>query len=224
MKLFLTAAGIKNPAMHRRLVEMLPKPIDECDALMISTGSFGHRNGPAGSLRFYRGEGSTPMVDLGWRSLGVLELSALPALPREHWLAWVEAADIILVNGGDALFLAHFMKDCGFADVVRAYPEKVYLGLSGGSMVMTPNIGVDFMSWQPPSGSDVALGLVDFAIFPHMDHPDLPENTKADAYRWAETMTVPCYLLEDECGISIVDGVVVVVGDGRWELVQPTTR
>lgn len=220
MKLFLTSAGIKTPSMNAKLLEMLPKPIEECTALMISTPSFGHKNGPWGAYRFYTGSFQTPMTELGWGKLGVLELSALSALPREHWLRWIEEADVILVNGGDALFLAHWMRACDFLEVVKSYPEKVYLGLSGGSMVMTPAIGRDFMSWQPPSGSDDALGLVPFAIFPHLDHPDLPENTTADAYRWAKTMSVPCYLLEDDCGIAIVDGVTEVVGDGRWELIN----
>jgi len=216
MKLFLTAAGIKNPTMHAALEAMLPKPIAECRALAISAGSFGHNGGPWRAMNYYSGQGTTPMVELGWAEVGALELSALSILPREHWLRWIEDADVILVNGGDAAFLAHWMKACGFDDAVRAYPDKVYVGLSAGSMVMAPQIGVDFMSWQPTDGSDETLGLVDFAIFPHLDHPQLPENTMADAEKWFETISVPAYALDDEVGITVLDGVVEVVGEGPW--------
>jgi dipeptidase E len=54
--------------------------------------------------------------------------------------------------------------------------ETVYVGLSAGSMVMTPNIGEDFVGWKPPTGGDRTLGMVDFSIFPHLDHEDLPYN------------------------------------------------
>ena len=53
---------------------------------------------------------------------------------------------------------------------------------------MTPSIGEDFVGWTPPTGGDETLGLVDFSIFPHLDNPDLPDNTMANAERWAAGM------------------------------------
>jgi dipeptidase E len=52
MKLLLTSAGIKNASIHDALVEMLGKPIAECDALCIPTASYGHpMAGPGGAWR-----------------------------------------------------------------------------------------------------------------------------------------------------------------------------
>ncbi len=86
---------------------------------------------------------------------------------------------------------------------------------------MTPRIGEDFVGWKPRTGSDSTLGVVDFSIFPHLDHPALPENTMADAERWAAGMSVPCYAIDDETAIKVVDGTVEVVSEGHWKLFTP---
>ena len=88
-------------------------------------------------------------------------------------------------------------------------------------MVMTPSIGEDFVSWTPPIGGDEALGLVEFSIFPHLDHEALPENTMADAERWAAGLTHPAYAIDDETAIKVVDGTVEVVTEGHWKLFSP---
>ena len=218
MKLFLTSAGIKNESLRTALLALLGKPIAEAEALCIPTAGYGHPQGtPGGAWRFITGQAPTPMTELGWKSLGVLELTALPSLERDHWLPWVEAADVLLVNGGDALYLAHWMRASGLADLLPTWPEKVWVGLSAGSMVMSPRIGAEFMGWAPPGGEDRALGVVDFSIFPHLDHPALPENTLADAERWAAKLGAPAYAICDDTGIVVADGRVEVVSEGHWK-------
>lgn len=220
MKLLLTSAGIKNPSIHAALVDLLGKPIAESRALCIPTAGYGHPwCKPEGAWRFISGnEPDTPMCELGWKSLGVLELTALPSLDPERWVSWVRAADVLLVNGGDALYLSHWMRQSGLADLLPSLGETVWVGLSAGSMVMTPRIGEDFVGWKSPTGSDSTLGIVDFSIFPHLDHVDLPENTMADAERWAAGMPLPCYAMDDETAIKVVDGVVEVISEGHWKL------
>jgi dipeptidase E len=222
MKLLLTSAGIKNDSIRHALVNLLGKPIAESSALCIPTAGYGHpRGSPGGAWRFITGQSSTPMCELGWKSLGVLELTALPSIGEERWIPWVREADVLLVNGGDALYLCHWMRQSRLADLLPELPETVWVGLSGGSMVMTPCIGEDFVGWRPPTGGDRALGLVDFAMFPHLDHEDLPENTMADAERWAAGMPVPAYAIDDQTAIQVVDGVVEVVSEGHWKRFTP---
>jgi len=160
------------------------------------------------------------MIELGWKSMGVLELTALPSLKNELWVPWVQETDVLLVNGGDPLYLCYWMRQSGLADLLPSL-SAVWVGLSAGSMVMTPNIGQDFVGWTPPTGGDETLGVVDFAIFPHLDHPELPENTMADAERWAAGMTVPAYAIDDETAIRVVDGAIDVVSEGHWKLFAP---
>jgi dipeptidase E len=223
MKLLLTSAGIKNPSIHEALIGFLGKPIAEAGALLIPTASYGHPQvTPDAAYRFISGrEPRTPMAELGWKSLGVLELTALPSLPEERWVPWVREADVLLVNGGDPLYLCHWMRESGLADLLPSLPETVWVGLSAGSLVMTPRIGEDFVNWQPPSGGDETLGVVDFSIFPHLDHELLPENTMADAERWAAGIPGPAYAIDDETAIKVHDGNVDVISEGHWRLFTP---
>jgi dipeptidase E len=161
------------------------------------------------------------MCELGWKSLGVLELTALPSIGEERWVPWVREADVLLVNGGDALYLCHWMRQSGLADLLPSLRETVWVGLSAGSMVMTPRIGEDFVEWKPPTGSDSTLGIVDFSIFPHLDHELLPENTMADAERWAAGIPGPAYAIDDETAIKVTDGTVEVISEGHWKLFTP---
>jgi dipeptidase E len=218
VKLLLTSAGIKNPSIKAAMLDLLGKPIAECDALCIPTASYGHApRGMRGAYRFVTGEAPTPMCELGWRSIGVLELTALPTLDRELWVPLVEETDVLLVNGGDSLYLAHHMQQSGLADLLPSL-SAVWVGLSAGSMVMTPHIGEDFKVWDPPDGGDGALGLVGFSIFPHLDHPTLPENTMADAERWASGLSNPAYAIDDDTAVKVTDDTVEVVSEGHWKL------
>jgi len=219
MKYLLTSAGIKNASIHKALVDLLGKPIAESSALCIPTASYGHHSF-AGAWRFITGRATTPMCELGWKSLGVLELTALPSLDEELWVPVVKETDVLLVNGGDALYLCHWMRQSGLADLLPSL-ETVWVGLSAGSMVMTPRIGEDFVTWKPPTGGDSTLGIVDFSIFPHVDHELLPDNSMAAAEKWAAEIAGPAYAIDDETAIKVVDGAVEVVSEGHWKLFTP---
>jgi dipeptidase E len=217
LRLLLTSAGIKNTSIHDALLDLLGKPIAECSALCIPTASYGHpMAGPGRAWEFISGRSAEPMCELGWKSVGVLELTALPSLSDALWVPWVQETDVLLVNGGDPLYLCYWMRQSGLADLLPSLPV-VYVGLSAGSMVMAPNIGQDFVGWTPPTGGDETLSVVDFAIFPHLDHPALPENTMADAERWAAGMPVPSYAIDDQTAIKVFDGTVDVVSEGHWK-------
>jgi dipeptidase E len=220
VKFLLTSAGIKNPSIREALVDLLGRPIADADALCIPTGGYGssYGNRPVGFWRFISGRSAQPMCELGWKSLGVLELTALPSIDAERWVSWVREADVLLVNGGDALYLSHWMRQSGLADLLPSLSEMVWAGFSAGSMVLTPRIGEDFVGWKPPAGGNETLGVVDFSIFPHVDHPDLPENTMAEAERWAAGIPNPAYAIDDDTGIKVVDGTVDVVSEGHWRL------
>jgi dipeptidase E len=219
MRLLLTSAGIKNTRIHDALVDLLGKPIAESSALCIPTASYGHpMAGPGAAWRFISGrEPRCPMCELGWKSLGVLELTALPSIDEEQWVPMVQETDALLVNGGDALYLCYWMRQSGLADLLPSL-DVVYVGLSAGSLVMTPGIGEDFVRWKPPTGGDETLGLVDFSIFPHLDHEAMPGNSMADAERWAASMSVPAYAIDDQTAIKVIDGTADVVSEGHWRL------
>jgi len=217
VKLLLTSGGVRNPTIQGALVDLLGKPIAEADALCIPTAAYGHPMcTPASAWRFVAGHPSTAMCDLGWRSLGLLELTALPSIGAERWVPWVREADVLLVDGGDATYLCHWMRESGLADLLPSLPDTVWVGMSAGSMVLTPRVGDDFVSWTPPTGGDRTLGIVDFSIFPHVDHELMPDNTMAAAERWAAEIGGPAYAVDDESAIRVLDGDIDVVSEGHW--------
>src|SRR4029453_8968020 len=222
MRLLLTSAGVKNTSIREALVDLLGKPIAESSALRIPTAQYGHPNvGPGvGPWRFISGNSELPMVDLGWSSIGVLELTALPSIDEERWVPLVRGTDVLLVAGGDVLYLCYWLRQSGLADLLPALRETGWGGLSGGRIVMSPEVGDDFSQWRPPSGDDSTLGVVDFSICPHLAPDGMPGNSMAETEAWAATIQGPVYAVDDEPAFKVVDGAVEIVSEGHWVLLH----
>ena len=139
MKFLLTSSGISNASIRHALVDLLGKPIAESSALVIPTAWYAYPGGLAGVYQLIRGVAKSPLCELGWKSLGVLELTALPSIKQENWVPLVQEVDALLVGGGEVFYLCYWMWHSGVADLLpQLAREAVYVGLSGGSMVVTP--------------------------------------------------------------------------------------
>ncbi len=217
MKLLLTSAGISNTSIDSALVGLLGKPIAESSALCIPTASYA-MGGPVPAWRMITGRSSTPLCELGWKSLGVLELTALPSIDEEHWLPTVRETDALLVGGGDVFYLGYWMRQSGLADLVPSLREAVWVGVSGGSMVVGAAIGEYFEGWKPPTGGDCALAMVDFSLFPHLDDENMPGFSMAGAEEWAAGLPGPGYAIDDQTAVKVTGGTVEVVSEGHWKL------
>jgi dipeptidase E len=181
---------------------------------------------------------------VGWKSLGVLELTALPSIERAAWVPTVRDADALLVWGGNPLFLASWMRRSGLTDLLPTLrSEAVYVGVSAGSIAAAATFVETYV--DPPRGADGPLksqdavfatpqgdvdrilvtgqgaGLVDFAVIPHLDHPHHPDASVANAEKWAARIPAPTYAIDDETAVSVVDGTTRVVSEGQWRLFQP---
>jgi dipeptidase E len=243
MRLLLTSAGISNPSIHDALVGLLGKPIAESNALFIPTAIYPFPRGANMAWQAICGRASSPLSQLGWKSLGVLELTALPSIDRKAWVPSVEEADALLVWGGDPVYLSYWMRQSGLADLLPSLrPESVYVGVSAGSMAVASTFGEAYSN--PPNGSHNALtsedivfatpqgeikrilvtaqgaGLVDFALIPHLDNENhLASST--NAAKWAARLPVPVYAIDDQTAITVVDGTVAVVSEANWKLFTP---
>ena len=241
MKLLLTSAGIKNTSIHNALVDLLGKPIAESNALVIPTAIYPFPGGAYMAGRMIRGEVPSPLAGLGWKSLGVLELTALPSIDGDAWIPTVREADALLVWGGDPLYLSHWMRQSGLADLLPSLRrESVYVGVSAGSMAATGAFTETYP--DPPRGSGEPLasedivfatpqgdinrtlvtahgvGLVDFAVIPHLDHEHHLDASLANAEKWAARNPAPTYAIDDQTAIRVVDGAVEVISEGHWKL------
>ena len=215
MKLLLTSGGVRNTSIRDALVGMLDKPISESAALCIPTAQWGHPMcGPQSVRRFVEGgDPGDAMTSLPWKSVGVLELTALPTIGPERRVEWIREADVLLVDGGDATYLCHWLRQSGLADHLSSLTDTTWVGVSAGSMVMAPRIGSDFVKW-PAASDDRTLGFVEFAIFPHLNA--FPTNTLADAERWAAEIDGPAYAIDEQTAIKVIGDSVEVVSEGEW--------
>jgi dipeptidase E len=218
MKLLLTSSGISNPSIHNALVDLLGKPIAECNALFIPTAIYPHPNGPKYAWQAISGINSAPFTRLGWKSLGV----------------W----------GGDVLYLSYWMQESGLAEILPSLLSKtVYVGVSAGSMAVSTTFGETYRN--PPGGKNKALtseemvfatpqgeisktfitghgaGLVDFGLIPHMNNEEFPDASESNAAIWAAKLPFPVYGIDDQTAIKVIDGTVEVVSEGRWKLFNP---
>jgi dipeptidase E len=221
MKLLLTSAGISNKSIHNALVDLLGKPVAEASALFIPTAIYALSGGTDIARRVICGSLGDPFCELGWKSLGVLELTALLSIKQELWVPMLRETDALLVGGGDCQYLCYWMQQSGLADLLPSLLRKtVYVGLSAGSMVMT-RFGTTYGGHTLPAESDKSLGLLDFALHPHLDHEWFPKNSLANLEKLAATLSVPSYAIDDQTAIKVTDGTVEVVSEGHWKLFTP---
>lgn len=244
MKLLLTSSGIRNTSIYNALVDLLGKPINESNALFIPTAIYPHLHGGRMALQAICGKSQSQLAQLGWKSLGVLELTSLPSIEKEIWLPSLEEADALLVWGGDVLYLSYWIQQSGLAEVLPSLLDKmVYVGVSAGSMAVSSIFGETYRN--PRGGSGNALttedivfpgpegeinrtfirahgaGLVDFALIPHFCNPQFPDASGTNAEKWAGMLPVPVYAIDDQSAIKVVDNLVEIVSEGHWKLFAP---
>ncbi|GAB3824836.1 Type 1 glutamine amidotransferase-like domain-containing protein [Kribbella italica] len=224
MKLLLTSSGVTNRSISEALVELLGKPITESSALFVPTGVYPFAGGAGSAWDAMTGSRADRVCGLGWKSLGVLELTALPTIREENWLPAVREADALLVWGGNVTYLTYWMRQSGLADLLPSL-DSVYVGVSAGAIALTPyNCDAEFNQQFVPDGHEMALatdkslGLVDFTLYPHLNHPDMEDTTPANIEKWASGIPAPTYAIDDDTALKVVDGTVEVVSEGDWTL------
>ena len=232
MKLLLTSGGVKNESISHALVDLLGKPISESHALIVPTGIYPFPRGGENARALIAGHSKSPLSELGWASLGVLELTALPTIRRENWVPVLEKTDALLVWGGNVMYLRYWLMMSGVAELVPQLPNLVYVGVSAGSIVTTRhNCDEEFNRQFAPDGSDMlvggekGLGWVDCALTVHLDHPDpiFEDHTTEKIEAWARGIPDPTYALDDESALVVTNGEIRVVSEGHWHRFEPAS-
>ncbi len=244
MKLLLTSSGIANASLEAALVDLLGKPIKDCSALFIPTAIYPYPGGFGMAWRAANGTSPSPLTHLGWKSLGLLELTALPSMAAANWQAAVAAADVLLAWGGDPLYLAYWLAESGLSAYLKTLPQPpVYVGVSAGSMATARIFAENYThppdaARRPLTSEEVivatpqgearqtlmtanGMGLTEFAIIPHFEHPDHPDASRANAGTWAARLPVPVYAIDDQTGIKVDGTTVEVISEGQWTRFEP---
>ncbi len=241
MKLLLTSSGITNPSLRAALEKLLGKPISEANALFVPTGMHPFPSGGQYAFKAMCGEMSGRLCGLGWKSLGLLELTALTSISKDVWVNAVQEADALLVWGGDPIYISYWMKETGLGELLHTLDDThVYVGVSAGAMAATTLFGetypetptcrqevisseqVTFHSTKGDFSMEFrtarGIGLVDFNIIAHLGAEWHTSATIENAEIWANKVPVPTYAIDDSSGVQVVAGDVEVVTEGTWRL------
>jgi dipeptidase E len=231
VRLLMTSVGPTNDSIRKALLDLLGKPMAECRAVYVPTAIYALPSGPGDGLEMAR-----YVATMGWQEAGLIELTALPSIEEEHWLPAFEAADAIIVGGGNGPYLGYWFEQSGLAArMPAALEEKVYLGISAGSCLLTPGWNFDRERLERDGiyyddeydeatprgfGSAFTLSVVPFGFRPHLNADYFPQADLALMRRAAAKVDYPLYAVDDETALKVVDGEVEVVSEGQWKLFE----
>jgi len=240
IKLLLTSSGISNKSIGDTLEQLLGKPISESNALFVPTGVYPFAGGPNYAWWPIAGKMKGALVDLGWKTMGLFELTALPSIKKDIWVSSFQDADALLVWGGDPLYLAYWFEQSGLTGVLTSLnKDLVYVGVSAGSMAINTVFGETHSTPRAGSGTPLTVedmvfntvdgeinttlvtgkgaGLTDFAVIPHFNNPGFPEACGQNAEKWAAKIPADVYAIDEQTAIKVVDGQVEIVSEGQWK-------
>lgn len=220
MRMLLTANGVREGGpVQDALRELLGKPLSECRTVVVLDAMLpfpGDKGKMLEHLQHYRA--------LGWAQCDILTLSSGPQSLVESRL---RSADAIFCYGGTNHWLAHAWRTSGLAPVLRELlEEKVYIGLSAGSMIFSRLHGAavealddhDEVAMLELDTVGPALPLFDWFLVPHLGAAAFPEQTDAWAARVAPRFGGPVWFLDDASALLIRDpgGEPEIVTSGHW--------
>ena len=241
IKLLLTSSGISNKTIKDALEQLLGKPIRESNALFVPTGVYPFPGGPNYAWWPISGKMKGALVDLGWKTMGLFELTALPSIKKDIWVSSFQDADALLVWGGDPLYLAYWFEQSGLTEVLTSLnKDLVYVGVSAGSMAISAIFGESQSNPRGGSGTPLTMenvvfntgegeigrtfitgkgvGLTEFAVIPHFNNPNHPDACGLNAEKWAAKIPAVVYAIDEQTAIKVTDGTVEVVSEGNWKL------
>ncbi|MEI7478713.1 MAG: Type 1 glutamine amidotransferase-like domain-containing protein [Actinomycetes bacterium] len=233
MKLLLTSNGISNATIRTGLVDLLGKPIEESSALLVVSGMHPFAGGSTRVVDLIKGTSANKLCGIGWKSLGLLEPTALASVRREVLSEELAQADALLVFGGHVAFLAHWMRQCGLAELLPKLDNLVYVGVSAGAIVTTPfNCDAEFNAVTLPEDTDIptavdgGLGFVDFTTWVHVGNPDpmFSDHTLKNTESFANEVGARTYALDDESALSVQNGVVTILTEGQCSYFDPALK
>jgi peptidase E len=135
MKILLTSAGFENSAVGDRFIHLLPKPINQSKVLFIPTAATNDE------AQYY----ARKCID-ELKELGIIE-GNITIYNFEYEMTEKQALEfnVLYFPGGDTSYLLSRIKERRFDCIIHAMIEanRVYVGVSAGSLIMTANISID---------------------------------------------------------------------------------
>jgi dipeptidase E len=213
MKLLLTSGGLTNKSIEKALFELVGKKPEETSLCFIPTAS----NVEMGDKDWFIND----LININKQNFKSVHITDISAVSEDVWRPQMEKADILFFEGGNTYHLMRWINKSGLAKILpELLEDKVYVGLSAGSMVTGPDLALRLS--QIIYGEDMeeknmnGLGLVDFYILPHLNSPYFPARMEENARKVAGEISRKIYFLDDQSALKVVDGKVEVVSEGKY--------
>ncbi len=134
----------------------------------------------------------------------------------------MERADILFFEGGNAYHLMRWLNKSGLTDLLpELLKDKVYVGVSAGSMVTNPDLNlklsqVIYEEDMSETKELKGLNFVDFYFLPHLNSEWFEKMRKENIEKAAQEINRTIYALDDNSALKIIDGKIEVVSQGKW--------
>jgi dipeptidase E len=231
MKLLLTSGGLTNKSIRTALTELTGRPISESRVAFVPTAM----HAVPGGAR-YLWEDLIAQNQVGWKSVSILELAALPSVPKGVWLSSLGEVDVIYVDGGNTPYLSYWFEESGFAqELPSLLNDRIYVGVSAGSLVVSHRLVINQTRLEETGvyadeqyddvaplgfGSDFTLKLIPAVLRPHLNAPYFDRVSMADMRKACDGIDAPVYIMDDQTALKVVDGRIEVVSEGTWNLLS----
>ncbi|MDQ5890086.1 MAG: dipeptidase [Patescibacteria group bacterium] len=213
MKLLLTSNGLSNQIIAEALFDLVGKKPENTSLVFISTAS----NMQTGDKNWFIDD----LVNIQKQNFKTIKITDIINVPENIWRPQLEEADVLFFEGGSSSYLMECMSKLDFKDtLVNLLQNKVYVGVSAGSMVTGPDLDLTLSQKiygkRARQNRITCLGLVDFYILPHLNSPHFAERVEDNIKEVMKDVSRKTYVLDDQSALKVVDGVVEIIGGGKY--------
>jgi len=206
MRLLLTSAGLSTDKIAQALERLVSKPLNVTKTAFILTA---------------KNNREVPAVEAMANQIAQLDKYAIPYVPVDpsidkDWQERLEGVDVVIIGGGNTFHLLNEARQTGFDNWLKEHlNDKVYVGISAGSILMTPNIAVASVDDGDENTVGITdltgLGFVDFEISPHT-----PEDVSvASNLEYSKTTPRKVLLLDNNSAVKVTDKI-EMISNGEW--------
>lgn len=211
MKLLLTSGGLRNDTITSALLDLVDIEAKNIKVAFIPTG-MNYENGDKSWVISQL----TKLQEIGVGQIDIVDISALS---KDIWLPRLEDANVIYVNGGNTTELMRCFNESGLSAIIKdLLQERVYVGVSAGSYIATPDIRLNS---DPNTNDEIVdgLNLVNFGLQAHYLSTTFPiAQTKELVQQRVQGCPYDVYALDDQMAIKVDGGSMEVLGEGQYEL------
>jgi len=211
MKMLLTSTGLSTPKIAHEFFSLIvlniPKDPSQIKIAFIPTAAVSDEE------KEHAEQSKQQLLTLGIKEENINIVNV------DHVISFEELKndDAMFVCGGNTFYLLNQMKKMNFEIALNRFlsENKLYVGVSAGSIVVTPSI--DVANVEPADPNDVGLtdftglNIVDFEVSPHV--PEVVSYESVEKY--SHTTKNKIYAFDHDCALTIHDNKVGFVGDGK---------